>query len=116
MPLDPASLDTDTPRTLDGRLYPAHLKVYERYDVLLLRLAMELDPFRKDSLEAHVEDQRVRAAVPRWLASAEWRGIIRRESAGRLNPPYLRVQMQRAHERLAQISGPTEGSRNDHDA
>jgi hypothetical protein len=104
MPLDPASLDTDTPRTLDHRSYPEHLKAYEGYDRLLLQIAMELTPFTRESLEGRLQDAKVRDAVPRWLASAEWRGLIKRESTGRRDPPNLHVDMQRAHRRLGAIS------------
>lgn len=78
MPLDPATLDSSTPHTLDGRPYPDHLRPYEKLDDELLRLFGEGDSRTFDELSLLVDDLRVRAALPRWIASATWRGLIER--------------------------------------
>jgi hypothetical protein len=77
-PIDPSTLGSDTPRTLDGREYPEHLRAYHRYDGVLLPLVASLAPATFDDLSLAIEDARVRAALPRWLASAEWRGLVER--------------------------------------
>jgi hypothetical protein len=83
-PLDPATLDSGTPRTLDGRSYPDHLRPYEKPDGALLPLVARLEPTTFDELSVVIEDPRARSALPRWLASAEWRGLVDRldESMG----------------------------------
>lgn len=78
MPLDLSTLDSDRPRTLDGREYPDHLKPYEAYDPELLPIAARIGEFTFDDLAARVPDPKMRAMIPRWLASAEWRGLIER--------------------------------------
>lgn len=82
MPLDPRTLDSGTPETLDKRKYPEHLRAYESLDAELLPIAAELREFTFDDLAARVADPRVRAALPRWLASATWRGLIERTDRG----------------------------------
>jgi hypothetical protein len=77
MPIDPSTLDGGTPRTLDGREYPAHLRPYEAYDERLLPL-FEDGELTFDGLVGAVADPRLQASVPRWLASAEWRGLVER--------------------------------------
>lgn len=77
-PIDPSTLGSDTPRTLDGREYPDHLRAYHHYDSLLLPLVANLAPTTFDDLSLAIEDARTRAVLPRWLASAEWRGLIQR--------------------------------------
>jgi hypothetical protein len=82
-PVDPATFGTRTPRAFDGRKYPAHLRPYERYDKVMLPLVEALVPATFDDLSLRVADPHARAALPRWLASAEWRGLIeRRDSEG----------------------------------
>ena len=82
-PVDPETFGTPTPRTLDGRTYPDHLRSYEQYDDVMLPLVEALAPATFDDLGLRVTDSHARAALPRWLASAEWRGLIeRRDSAG----------------------------------
>jgi hypothetical protein len=78
MPLDLATLDSDTPRTIDGRPYPDHLRAYESLDSELLPLAALLGEFTHDDLALRIENGKVRSVLPRWLASAEWRGLIER--------------------------------------
>jgi hypothetical protein len=78
MPLDQTTLDSDTPKTLDGREYPEHLKAYHAYDAEFLSIAARLGEFTFDDLAARVTDPKMRAMIPRWLASAEWRGLIER--------------------------------------
>ena len=91
MPIDPATLDTDTPRTLDGRNYPEHLRAYESLDSELLRILEAVEPATFDGFMAEVEDARTRAAAPRWLASAEWRGLVERQDEGMRGPRRLAV-------------------------
>jgi hypothetical protein len=76
--LDPQSLGTDTPRTLDGRTYPEHLREYHRYDHLVLPLVDPRRPQTFDDLAAGLDDRNALADLPAWLASAEWRGLIER--------------------------------------
>lgn len=85
MPIDPTTLDSGTPRTLDGRSYPDHLRPYETYDETLLPL---LDGYELtfDELVGAVADGRVQASVPRWLASAEWRGLVERRGPNGQRP------------------------------
>jgi hypothetical protein len=77
-PLDFESLATDEPRTTDGRVYPPHLRVYERYDRELLPLILELGSATFDDLSIRIADPKVRSVLPRWLASAQWRGLVQR--------------------------------------
>lgn len=84
--LDQKSLDTGTPRTVDGRTYPDHLRPYEAYDGHFLHLLSELQPATFDELSIEVEDPKARAVLSRWLASAEWRGLIERRSPTRTAP------------------------------
>ena len=91
MPIDPASLDTDTPYTLDGRKYPEYLRAYHGLDSTLLPLLDDIGPVTFDRLMARIEDPRTRAAAPRWLASAEWRGLVERQDAGMRGPRRLAV-------------------------
>jgi hypothetical protein len=81
MPLNLATLDSDTPRTTDGRAYPDHLRAYEPFDSELLPLAALLGEFTYDDLALRVDNGKVRSVLPRWLASAEWRGLIERRDA-----------------------------------
>lgn len=91
MPVDPATLDTDTPRTLDGRYYPEHLRAYEYLDSQLLPILDAWGPATFDAFVAHIADARQRAAAPRWLASAEWRGLVERQEEGMRGPRRLGV-------------------------
>ena len=78
MPLNQATLDSDTPTTTDGRVYPDHLRAYESLDSDLLPLAALLGEFTYDDIALRVDNGKVRSVLPRWLASAEWRGLIER--------------------------------------
>lgn len=84
--LDQKSLDTGTPRTTDGRTYPPHLRRYEPYDALLLHLLSTIQPATFDQLSVKVENPRARAVLSRWLASAEWRGLVERRSPSETSP------------------------------
>jgi hypothetical protein len=77
-PIDPSTLDTESPRTLDGRVYPDHLRAYEQLDDTLLPALADRAPATFDDLSLAIEEARVRSALPRWLASAEWRGLVER--------------------------------------
>jgi hypothetical protein len=91
MPIDPATLDSDTPRTLDGRSYPEHLRGYETMDAELLGLLDTIGPATFDAFTARIVDPRQRAVVSRWLASAEWRGLVGRQENGKRGPRRLAV-------------------------
>ena len=77
-PIDQASLDSGTPTTTDGRRYPAHLRAYEQFDAALLPLVAAIGGGRLDDIASAAPSARLRASVPRWLASAEWRGLVER--------------------------------------
>jgi hypothetical protein len=77
-PIDPNTFGTTTPRTLDGREYPGHLRPYEAYDNALLPVVARLAPTTFDRLSIAIPDARMRASLPRWLASAELRGLVQR--------------------------------------
>jgi hypothetical protein len=77
-PVDVRSLGSARPRTLDGRTYPEHLRPFEIHDQVLLPKVAQLQPVTFDKLSVIVEDPRLRAVLPQWLASAEWRGLIER--------------------------------------
>jgi hypothetical protein len=96
-PIDPSTLGSDTPRTLDGREYPEHLRAYHRYDGALLPVVESLAPATFDDLSLAIEDARIRAALPRWLASAEWRGLIQRGD-GAVDSPRRYVLGPAAHQ------------------
>lgn len=82
-PVDPLTLNSGTPRTTDGRSYPEHLRAYHAYDDVLLPLVAMHEPVGFDDLSVAVNDPRVRAALPRWLASAEWRALVERSDTSR---------------------------------
>jgi hypothetical protein len=100
MPIDPTTLDSDTPRTLDGRDYPEHLRAYESLDSELLPILEGLGSATFDTFVARIADARQRAAAPRWLASAEWRGLVERQDEGMRGPRRLGVT-DRGRSRLA---------------
>jgi hypothetical protein len=76
--LDPKTLGTDTPRTLDGRSYPGRLRQYEQYDDDFLPHVRQRRPVTVNELLATVPDQWRKAMLDSWLSSAEWRGLIER--------------------------------------
>jgi hypothetical protein len=78
MAIDPATLDSTTPRTTDGREYPEYLRVYEQYDRELLSLIGGLPDPTANEFALAVPDPKLRSVVSRWLASAEWRGLVER--------------------------------------
>lgn len=75
-PVDPSTAGSGTPKALDGREYPEHLRLYHKYDIEFLPIVARLQPATFDDLSVAVEDRRTRAALPRWLASARWRGLV----------------------------------------
>ncbi len=85
-PLDPRTFGSDTPRTLDGRTYPPHLRSYEQFDAQFLPLLAELGQATFDDLSIRVADPKVRSALVRWLASARWRGLVERVDEPRRGP------------------------------
>lgn len=78
MALDRSTLDSDTPRTRDGRSYPDFLRPYEKYDDQLLPIVARLDAPSATQLAEEIEQPRLRSVLSRWMASAEWRGLIER--------------------------------------
>lgn len=86
MPVDPATPDSENPRNFDGRSCPEQLKVYARLDEELLPIAARLGQFTPDVFAARIENRKTRVAVPRWLASAGWRGLIERRGHRRMTP------------------------------
>jgi hypothetical protein len=68
------------PKSVDGRSYPKHLERYHAYDEQLLPLVARLAPATYDQLSVQVEGSRTLAALPHWLNSAEWRGLVLRAS------------------------------------
>jgi len=99
-PLDPSTLDSDTPRTLDGRGYPDHLRPYEQFDGDFLPIVAKLELATFDDLSLEVDDPRASASLPRWLASAEWRGLVERRDPS-MNGPRSYVLGSRGRNRLA---------------
>jgi hypothetical protein len=65
----------------DGRRYPEHLRVYHKYDELLMPIVSELQPASFDQLSAAIEDREIRAVLPSWLSSARWRGLVEIDSS-----------------------------------
>jgi hypothetical protein len=63
---------------MDGREYPEHLRPYAAYDAAFLPIAARFREFTFDDLAATVPNPKLRSVLPRWLASAEWRGLIER--------------------------------------
>lgn len=100
MAIDPATLDTDTPRTLDGRDYPGYLRAYEALDSELLPILERVGPATFDAFVAHITDGRQRAAAGWWLMSAEWRGLVEHRENGERGPRRLAVT-GRGRDRLA---------------
>lgn len=81
--LDEASLDTDTPRTIDGRKYPDRLRPYEQFDGEFLGLIDEGELVTFDEISIRVDKPKLLAVLFRWLSSAEWRGLIERKDPTR---------------------------------
>lgn len=97
--MDPQSLVTGTPRTVDGRTYPDRLRVYEVFDEEILPLLDGEHALTFDELSLRIDDPRALALLPRWISSARWRGLIDQdESAG--HGPYRYVLSARGHEQL----------------
>ncbi len=95
MPLDPSTLDSPNPKTLDGREYPAHLRAYEDLDDVVLPLfGGRARTF--DEMSLAIADPRMRAALPRWIASATWRGLIERVPGNRGPRGYVVTRRGRA--------------------
>ena len=78
MALDQSTLDSETPRTQDGRSYPEHLRAYERYDRQFLPLLAELGESSPSELSHAISAAKLRSVLSRWMASAAWRGLIER--------------------------------------
>jgi hypothetical protein len=91
MAIDPATLDTETPRTLDGRDYPEHLRAYEGLDSEFLPILEQVGPATFDDFVAHITDGSQRADAQRWLTSAEWRGLVEHWENGVRGPRRLAV-------------------------
>lgn len=102
MPVDPATLESGTPRTTDGRSYPDHLRPYEALDGTLLAVLAGFTSATFDDLSLAVEDGRTRAALPRCLASATWRGLVERHDPAMSKPRSFSVTAL-AHRRLSEL-------------
>jgi hypothetical protein len=76
--LDPETLDSETPMTKDGRSYPEHLRPFKVFDDRFLPLLSEAERATFDDLSKRIANPKDRALLGRWLASAEWRGLIER--------------------------------------
>lgn len=76
--LDPKSLGSGTPRTLDGRSYPDRLRPSERFDDVFLPHVRRRRPVTVNELFRAVPDTRLQGELYSWLNSAEWRGLIER--------------------------------------
>jgi hypothetical protein len=85
-PLDQRTLGWKSPKSLDGRKYPAHLRLYEQFDSVVLPVVAQLEPATFDDLSMRIEDPKARAALPRWLASAEWRSLVERHEPSARGP------------------------------
>lgn len=81
MPIDTKTLGTQTPKTLDGRSYPSYLRAFEDYDTKLLERVRELGQPTLNKLAVDAPNAKMRSVVSPWLASAEWRGLIKRVEA-----------------------------------
>lgn len=91
MAIDPRSVDRGAPETLDGRKYPEHLRAYEAYDDDLLPLIEVLGEATPTEIASQVDDPRLRSIVLRWMASAEWRDLIKRQDRDMRSPRTYRV-------------------------
>jgi hypothetical protein len=78
MPIDPQTIGTESPRTIDGREYPRRLKAYEAFDDDLFPRLARLGEVTPTQFAASIDDRRLRTIAPRWMASAEWRSLIER--------------------------------------
>jgi hypothetical protein len=74
-PRNPPATGRETPSARDGREYPENLREYHAYDEQLLTLLQRLQPATFDDLSLQL-DQDTRAALPNWLSSARWRGLV----------------------------------------
>jgi hypothetical protein len=99
MPVDPSTLDSPTPTTLDGRRYPDHLRPYEEFDDKLLPLFADCRSHTFDDLSFRIDAPRVRAVLPRWIASATWRGLLERVPPTNGGPQHLQLT-ERGRSRL----------------
>lgn len=104
MPLDTTTFESDTPRTLDGRTYPDHLRPYEQLDSDMLPIVLSLGEFEGPELGSAIEDRRVAASVPRWMASAEWRGLISRQDRSMRDRRTYAPDGPHVRRRLAELS------------
>jgi hypothetical protein len=74
--LDPRSWKTDTPRALDGRIYPERLREYEQYDDDFMPHLRERRPIEVNDLDRAVANREATTVIDSWLDSAEWRGLV----------------------------------------
>lgn len=104
MPLDPKTLDSPRPRTFDGREYPEHLRPFEPYDEQLLKQLESLDRATLNELAVSVGDPRLRSVASRWLASAEWRGLVARSSDEKMDSGRTYALTERGQDLLEKLS------------
>lgn len=98
--LDVSTLDSGTPRSLDGRTYPERLRPYERFDRDLLPVVAEGGAVGVDDLAVSGVPYFSRSLALRWMQSAEWRGLLERR-AGRSRSYALTERGQRALHKAA---------------
>lgn len=103
MPLDPSSFDSGTPRTLDGREYPEHLRRFHIYDRELLTLAARLGIFGQDQFVVASGDPAQRFEAIQWLESALWRGLIAERDATLRDPETFAIT-ERGRAQLAEAA------------
>ncbi len=104
MALDQSTLDSDTPRTRDGRSYPDHLRPYEAYDDQFLPLLGAMGPASASALARMVADAKLRSVLSRWMASAEWRGLIERRDGESMASRRTYVLDERGQAQLRHLS------------
>jgi hypothetical protein len=102
MPLDPSSLDSGTPRTLDGREYPEHLRQFEQYDGDLLPLVAGMGVFEQGEFVFSSGGRARQSETLGWLTSAEWRGLVERRAETMRDPMCFAIT-ERGHARLAEL-------------
>jgi hypothetical protein len=104
MPIDTSTLGTPEPKTLDGRTYPGYLRAFERYDKEMLSLVQELGEPTLNQLALATPSAKLRSAVSPWIASAEWRDLIKRvDTAEPIGKRRYRIG-ERGEERLEELS------------
>ncbi|HWT91523.1 MAG TPA: hypothetical protein VN238_00865 [Solirubrobacteraceae bacterium] len=103
MAVDLSTLDSGTPRSLDGRVYPEKFRPFEAFDEEMLSRAANLPKFTFDDLAAELDNWKALHALGHWMTSAEWRVLIERVPPDPQRPWTYRVT-QRGHDLLKTLS------------